>query len=172
MAQTLVLVIGECSWNFNLHRAECSWSNFFHHHWQPSGVHCRMKASSMLSHSVQSFATSAQFFILPRCLWISSAQRFWVCLYFVSLGRISTLWGHAPNCRSCEPRAQPISTFCFMMVVKSSGSLDFFFTVLLDIWSRHLMFSVFLSMAVRDALSFSSHLLTNSSSFPAISVDR
>jgi len=49
---------------------------YSHQHWQPSGVHCRIMASAMLNHSVRSCATSARFFILPRCLWISSPAVF------------------------------------------------------------------------------------------------
>jgi len=42
-------------------------------------------------------------FILPRCLWISSAQRFLgLYLVFVFLGRVLTSWGDAPSCRSWD----------------------------------------------------------------------
>jgi len=80
-------------------------------HWQPSGVHCRMKASPLLSHSVWSFAASVQFSVLPRCLWISSVQRFVGPPRLRLPWPVSTLWGHAPNCHSYEPHAQPISIF-------------------------------------------------------------
>jgi len=96
------------------------WHLYYLHHWQPSGVYCRMKASSMLSHSVRSFATSAQFFILPRCFWISSAQRFWVRLNFIYIGRVSTLWGHAHSGCSCDPHVQPISVFVSLLLQRDS----------------------------------------------------
>ena len=58
-----------------------------------------MKASSMLSHSVRSSAISVQFFVLLRCLWISSAQR------LLSLPRFHLPW---PGFHIVESIAQSI----------------------------------------------------------------
>ena len=49
-----------------------------HHHQRPSRLRCRMKASSMLSHSVRSCDTATQFYHLPRCFVMASAQSFFL----------------------------------------------------------------------------------------------
>ena len=131
---------------------------FFHHHHQPSRLRCWMKASSMLSYSVRTCDTAAQFFRLPKCFVMASAQRFFC------LPRLRFPWGFH-IVRSCAQLLVIRDTcsahfhFCLMMIVISSGSLDLSLTVLLVTQSCHFMSSIFLSIAVCEASSFLSILL-------------
>jgi len=98
-----------------------------HHHQQqqPSCLHCRMKASSMLSHSMRSCDTAAQFFRLPRCFVMASAQRFFFVFHGCAFHGVSTLWDRVPNCQSFETRVRPISISVSWWLSSAQGAWIF-----------------------------------------------